>query len=238
MAISKQSDLETLSEGTRLLVRRPWATLALAVLGAGLLALPPLIQLRTGLGEDPAIVIALTFAALIPLELYFIPRFLMEADAGCKGDPRNPAGGWEALFEARFLRAFGAKALLSLVSGIGLALFVLPGLLVLLAFGWAPLRVLLRGESLAQALRGSVEMMSRSWRRMVLATSAMALVCITFDLLLGMALQAVVPDPSAHVRLVHPAIWAGNLLATLASIWLSACLLALFQRLETPPAAA
>ena len=36
----------------------------------------------------------------------------------------------------------------------------------------------------------------------------------------------------ARVRLLHPAFWAGNFLGVLLSLWLSACFLALFRRVE------
>ena len=63
--------------------------------------------------------------------------------------------------------------LLGLAFGVGFLLLLVPGLLVLMAFGWVPLRILLRGESLAQAARGSFQMMGRTWRRALLTVSAL-----------------------------------------------------------------
>jgi hypothetical protein len=109
--------------------------------------------------------------------------------------------------------------------------------MVLMAFGWVPLRILLRGESLAQAARGSVQMMARSWRRVILATSAMAMVYLACILVLSYLVGLKVGDPTAQVRLTHPLIWAGNFMGSFLSLWLSSCLLALFRRLEAAPTA-
>ena len=235
MTSSAKTDLLCLLEGTRNLLSRPWATLGIAGLGMALAALAALLQIRAGLPDDPMVDAALTFASLLPLELYFIPRFLIAADAQAGQNPLNAPDQWRQRFEERWLRAFWAKALLALVTGIGLSLFIFPGLVVLMAFGWTPLRVLLRGESLAQAARGSVQMMARAWRRVILATSAMAVVYLSCILLLSYLVGLKVTEPTAQVRMTHPLIWAGNFMGSLLSLWLSACLLALFRRLETAP---
>lgn len=207
-------------------------TLGISGLGMALAALAALLQIRAGLPEDPMVDAALTFASLLPLELYFIPRFLISADALAGQNPLNAPDQWRQHFEERWLRAFWGKALLALATGIGLSLFIFPGLMVLMAFGWTPLRILLRGESLAQAARGSVLMIARSWRRVLLATSAMAMVYLACILLLSYLVGLRVADPTAQVRMTHPLIWAGNFMGSLLSLWLSVCLLALFRRLE------
>ncbi len=122
-----------------------------------------------------------------------------------------------------------------MATGLGLSLFIFPGLMVLMAFGWVPLRVLLRGESLAQAARGSLQMMARCWRRVLLATSAMAMVYLSCVVLLSFLVGIWVEEPTAAIRLAHPLIWAGNFAGSLLSLWLSASLLALFRRVETAP---
>jgi hypothetical protein len=234
MTTSSKTDLASLLEGTRFLTRRPGATLGIAALGMLLAALAALLQIHAGLPEVPLVDGALTFAALVPLELYFIPRFLMATDAQAGQNPLNLPAEWKLRFEERWLRAFWAKALLALATGIGLSAFIFPGLLVLLAFGWMPLRILLRGESIAQAARGSVQMMARTWRRAVLATSAMAVVYLACILALSFLVGLKVEDPTARVRLAQPVIWAGNFVGSLLSLWLSSCLLALFRRLDPP----
>jgi len=235
MTTSPQTDLASLKEGTRYLTRRPLAVLGISALGMVLAALAALLQIRAGLPEDPLVDAALTFASLLPLELYFIPRFLIAADAGSGDNPLNAPGEWRLRFEERWLRAFWGKAALALATGLGLSLFIFPGLVVLMAFGWVPLRILLRGEALAQAARGSLEMMARAWRRVLLATSAMAMVYLSGIVLLSYGVGFWVEDPSVRVRLTHPLIWAGNFVGSLLSLWLSACLLALFRRVETAP---
>ena len=237
MMSTSKSDLASLLEGTRFLARRPGATAGIAALGMVLAALAPLLQLHAGLPDEPLVDAALTFVGLLPLELYFIPRFLIAADAQTGENPHNQPQDWRQRFEERWLRAFWGKAVLALAVGIGLSLVIVPGLLVLLAFGWTPLRILLRGESLVQAARGSYRMMVRAWRRVLLTTSAMAIVYMSLIIVLSYLVQLGVPDPTVEERLTHPLIWAGNFLGSLLSLWLSACLLALYRRLEAAPLA-
>jgi hypothetical protein len=238
MTTSTKIDLASLQEGTRYLTRRPLAALGIAALGMLLASLAAVLQIQANLPEDPMVDAALTFASLLPLELYFIPRFLIATDAQAGQNPLNTADQWRLRFEERWLRAFWGKAALALATGIGLSLFIIPGLMVLMAFGWAPLRILLRGESILQAAKGSVQMMARSWRRVILATSAMAMVYLSCIVLLSYLIGLAVQEPTVRVRLTHPLIWVGNFFGSLLSVWLSACLLALFRRLETAPPAA
>ena len=232
MTTSPKSDLASLKEGTGYLVRRPLAVLGIATLGMFLAAL---LQVRAGLPDEPLVDTALTFASLLPLELYFIPRFLIAADALAGQNPLNPPDQWRLRFEERWLRAFWGKAMLALATGVGLSLFIFPGVMGLMAFGWVPLRILLRGESLAQAARGSVQMMARAWRRVILATSAMAMIYLSCIVILSYLVGLSVQEPTARIRMTHPLIWVGNFFGSLLSVWLSACLLALFRRLETAP---
>jgi len=51
----------------------------------------------------------------------------------------------------------------------------------------------------------------------------------------GVSYPLVVQEPTVRVRLTHPLIWVGNFFGSILSVWLSACLLALFKRLETAP---
>jgi hypothetical protein len=232
MTTLANSDLTCLAEGTRFLVRRPSNVLILGVLGMGLSVLAPWIQLRSGLPDDLITASALICAAVVPLELYFIPRFLMAVDAEAGGNPLNAAGDWKVRFEERWLRAFLSKALLGLAVGIGMSFLLLPGLLVLLAFGWVPLRVLLKGEPLLVAAKGSLRMMTLHWRRTVLTTSAMAVVYLLAALSVAFAVAHFIPEPTLAQRITHPALWIANFLSSLLSLWLSSCFLALFRRLE------
>ena len=232
MTTSAKTDLASLREGTRYLIRRPGATLAIAALGMLLAALSPLLQLNLGLPDEPVVDMALTFVGLLPLELYFIPRFLIATDARLGENPLNLPGEWRLRFEERWLRAFWAKALVALAACVGLSLAIIPGFLVLLAFGWTPLRVLLRGETLVQAAKGSYRMMVRAWQRMLLAASAMAMVYLSAIVILSFLVQIWVPDPTTEARLTHPLVWAGNFMGSLLSLWLSTCLLALYRRID------
>lgn len=232
MAISPKSDLNCLPEATRFLTRRPGTVLLLGILGMGLSALAPWIQIRAGLPDDLLTSSALVCAAVVPLELFFIPRFLMAVDAEAGGNPLNAAGAWKVRFEERWLRAFAAKALLGVMVGIGLKLYVLPGLLVLLAYGWAPLRVLLNGETLLAATKGSVAMMVRAWRRTVLASCALFLVYLLAAMTVAVLVAHFVAEPTLRQRLTHPAMWLANFASSVLSLWLSCGFLALYRRIE------
>jgi len=232
MTTSPKSDLACLREGTRYLTRRPAAVLGIAALGMLLFALAAFIQLRAGLPDEPQVEQLLTFAGLIPLELYFIPRLMIAIDAQAGQNPLNLPGEWKQRFEERWLRAFWGKVLLSLAAGIGLILFIVPGIMVLMMFGWVPLRILLRGESLAQAGRASIQMMVRAWQRVVLVSSVIAMIYLASSYLLDLVMDRFVPDPTPWTRLTHPLLWVINFLVSLISIWVSACFLALFRRVE------
>jgi hypothetical protein len=235
MTTSAKTDLASLKEGTLLLFRRPWPSLGIAAFGMLLAALAPLLQLYAGLPDEPGVDMLLTFVLLLPLDLYFIPRFLIAADALDGQDPLNPPVDWRRRFEERWLRACVGKALLAVTIMLGLVLAILPGLLVWLAFGWTPLRILLRGESLVQAARGSYQMMVRAWQRILLSFTAIMAIYLTVFLALNMVVDLAVPDPTIQVRLTHPLIWAGDFLGGLLNLWVSTCLLALYRRVEGIP---
>jgi hypothetical protein len=232
MTMSPKTDLATLTEGLGYLARRPIATVGMAVLGMLLAALAPLLQIKAGLPDDDVVRVALAFACLIPLEMYFIPRFLAEADASPGDRILNPAKDWEHLFDERWMRAMGGRLVLYGGVGLGMVFFILPGLMVFFAFGWMPLRMLLRGEALGAAARGSLRMMLRAWRRVMLVVLALALVYLVYLMLLSLALEPLGETPSPWVRLTHPGVWVGNFLGALLNLWASACALALFRRVE------
>jgi hypothetical protein len=232
MSIAPSGPFQALCASLKQQWRHPYLALGIVALGTLLAALSPLLQIRLGLPDELITESALGFAAMIPLELYFMPRFLARLDAEIANRPENPADHWQERFEERYLKAFGTRMLLLLAVGIGLALFIVPGLVILLAFGWAPLRVLLRGESLANALRSSLALMAKTWRH-VLST---ALVLLGGYLLLVMGLGwcvlRLVPDPSPWQRLTHPAIWGGRFLSGLLELTLSLSFFTLYSAVE------
>ena len=238
MTMSAKSDLLSFSEGTALLARRPFVTLGLAALGMVLAALAPVLQAKFNLPSDEVTASALLFAALFPLEMYFIPKFLAEADARAgelAQEPRgNPLKDWERLFDERWLRSMAGKFLLWVAVVLGFLCLVLPGLVLFFAFCWGPLRVLLRGESLAEAARGSYQLMTREWRRVV--PIVLLLVGINLAILLLLSFVAGVEDPHAlpMADLTRPRFWILNFLSIVQNLWTSACLLALFRRVEVP----
>ena len=231
MESARGSDLAALVEGARMLLRRPMAALALIGTGTLLAGVGPLLQRWTGRSDDPSYLI-LGIVGMLPWELYLLPRFLAGVDARERDHPSNPAAEWRTRFEERWLRTLMAKAGLNLVVGFGLIALVVPGLLVLFAFGWVPLRVLLRGESVAAAMRGSMAMMRQAWRRAMLMVCAAFLVALIAILGLSAAASALHPG-SGPLPLGSPFRWILEALSMAINLWLSATVLAAFHRLET-----
>lgn len=226
-----------------MLRRHPLPFLGLAVLAMALAQLGPALELAARVGPSLLIQPIFGFAGLLPLEMYFIPRMQARLDAELRDAPGNPAGSWREIFEGRWLRAFLLRLGLSVAIGLGLLCFLIPGILVLTLFGWAPLRVLLRGDTATAALRWSQAGMARQWPRIVQAVLAMLLVALVYQIAAGWALDRLLPavdpevGPGALLRLKHPAFWIFNLLGGALNLWLSCSLLALYHRLETATAA-
>jgi len=243
MRVPQPSHLGSLREGVALLRRHPLLSLGLAVLAMALAQLGPALELAAGAGPSLLLQPIFGFAGLLPLEMYFIPRLQARLDAEGMNTPWNPATRWRETFETRWLRTFLLRLGLSLAIGLGLLMFLVPGIIILVLFGWAPMRMLLRGEGPLPALKWSKSAMARHWPRIVQAVLAMMLVALVYQVganwTLDRLLPAADPDlgPAAIVRLKHPAFWVFNLLGGVLNLWLSCALLALYQRLETAMAA-
>ncbi|WP_026853958.1 hypothetical protein [Geothrix fermentans] len=237
------SHLGALREGLAMLRRHPLPFLGLAVMAMALAQLGPVLELAARVGPSLLIQPIFGFAGLLPLEMYFIPRMQAQLDAELRDAPGNPARSWREVFEGRWLRAFLLRLGLSVAIGLGLLCFLIPGILVLTLFGWAPLRVLLRGDAPVPALRWSQTAMARQWPRIVQAVLAMLLVALVYQIAAGWALDRLLPavdpevGPGALLRLKHPAFWIFNLLGGALNLWLSCSLLALYHRLEAATAA-
>lgn len=216
----------------RTLAQHPVPVL-IVVLASVLLAQGALfVQLRMGLPADDMTEAMVRMAALIPVELYLMPRLLLRVDALELDRPENPESDWSSTFEARWTRMVAARLLLALATAMGIMLFVVPGILIFLCFGWTPHRVLLRGEDLSTAARGSLAMIRGALGRTLLVGLAIG---ATFFLVAGVAsllLTRQHPDPSLSLRLTHPLFWGVQALASLAGTWVSLAFLALFQGTE------
>ena len=212
--------------------------MGLALLAMGLAQLGPALELAAGAGPSLLFQPIFGFVGLLPLEMYFIPRLQAQLDAEILDLPGNPATGWRETFDGRWLRTFLARLGISVAVGLGLLLFLVPGIVILTLFGWAPLRMLLRGDGLLVALRWSQSAMARHWPRILQAVLAMMLVALVYQMAAGWALNRLLPatdpdlGPAALLRLKHPSFWVFNLLGGILNLWLSCSLLALYQRLE------
>ena len=238
MRVALPSHLGALREGITLLRRHPPLSLGLALLAMLLAQLGPALELAAGAGPSLLLQPIFAFAGLLPLEMYFIPRLQAQLDAEGLNSSGNPVARWRETFDGRWLQTFLLRLGLSLAIGLGLLMFLVPGVIILILFGWAPMRMLLRGDSLLPALKWSRSAMARHWPRIVQAVLAMMLVALAYQVGAGWVLDRLLPaadphlGPAAMVRLRHPAFWVFNLLGGGLNLWLSCALLALYQRLE------
>lgn len=216
---------------------RPGWTAGLVILGTLLGQLGPALEILAKAGKNPAMITALGVAAALPMELYLVPRWISRLDADLLDGPSNPQGRWPDLFEQRWLKAFGAGLAVQILGSIGLLLLIIPGVVVVTLAGFAPMRMLLRGESFPDALRWSAQAMARHWPRIVQTALSILLVAFAGSLAIVLAESAVfarfgADGPDAWTRLKHPLIWASQALGSLALLWVSASFLSLYQRLE------
>lgn len=232
-----RSQSGALADGFRFLARRPGWTLGLLVLGTLLGQLGPALEIAAKADKNPIMGMALAWVAVLPMQLYFIPRWVSRLDADLLDAPGNPQARWPMLFDQRWLGAFVAGLVVQVLGSIGLLLLVIPGVVIFTLAGFAPMRMLLRGDIFPDALRWSARAMARHWPRVVQA--ALAILLVTFAGALGLALaqNAVfarfgLEGPDAWTRLKHPLIWASQALGTLTLLWVSASFLSLYQRLE------
>ena len=232
MASTASSDLGVLRDSWRALAREPGAAGLLVLAGTLLGAVGPLLQRLLALPTDQTTTYLVGMAGMLPMELYFIPRFLLRLDATGLDHPANPAGSWHATFEERWLRTVLAKLGLDLAIVVGFIPFIVPALFVIFAFGWMPMRVLLRGENWRVAARESFALMRRGWRRAILMVSA----ALTLTFLVAAGLIVVgglfLPSPESWNDLKHPLVWVFNGISVAVNVWLNATLLAAYQRLE------
>lgn len=216
-----------------MLRRHPWQFLGLALLAMLLAQLGPALELAAGAGSNPLLQPVFGFVGLLPLEMYFIPRFQAQLDADIQS-----TASWREAFDRRWLPTFLARIGISMAIGVGVLLFIIPGIVIMTLFGWAPLRMLLRGDGFLPALKWSQAAMTRHWPRIVQAVLAMMLVALVYQGLSLWAMEQLVPSadsnlgPAAMLRLKHPAFWVFNLTSGTLNLWLSCALLALFRRLE------
>lgn len=221
-------------QGAAWILGSPAWTAALVALGVLLGAFAPWLQLRLGLPDHFAAQVLMIFAATLPISLYGMLLYMLRLDALALDGPSNPRATWRETFEVRWLPAVGARMLVGLGMALGFLLFVVPCLMVLAAFGWAPTLVLLRGFTIRRALRGSLRIMAASAPRVIFVALGAFLTTQLVTLAVATASPFKDDQITALLRLRHPFFWAVNAISTLLDLWLGATLLALFHSVEGP----
>lgn len=232
------SYLGSLREGLALLKRHPVLVLGLSLLAMLLAQLGPALEIAAHAGRNPMLQPLFGAVGLLPMEMYLLPRLQAQLDAERLDPPQNRRNDWTRTFDQRWLPTFGARMLLSLAVGVGLVMLFLPGLLILTLYGWVPLRILLRGDRLAEAIRWSQAAMVKHWLRVVHVVLGVLLILVIYQAIMAVALARILPGldpnlgPDAWFRLRHPLFWIIGWSGGLLNVWVSATLLALYHRLE------
>lgn len=224
----------TFRQGAAWLWAFPAWTWSLVLLGTGLQALAPWLQMQAGLPENLLVTQTLIYATTLPLTLYAMPRYVLFLDATVLNSPLNPQKNWAETFESRWVRLLGAKILVGLGVLVGFFALVIPGLMIWAAFGWAPTLVLTRGFDLKRAFRGSLRIMAVHAPKIIFTVLGATLLLLVISMGAASFLPGEDKDFTPLFRLRHPLVWVFNALETLSGVWLSATLLALFHQIEAP----
>jgi hypothetical protein len=168
----------------------------------------------------------LNLAALFPLELYFIPRWLLATDSFSEGSP-NPKEEWKLLFEERWGRVFLARVMVTLAATIGFFLCFIPGIVILIYFGWTSWRVLLQGETITVAAKTCAKTMALLWPQVSFAVAVIILIVLLGNDLAALAASGLEDEISWHLL---------NVFGQFTIVWMNAALLALYQWMETAAA--
>lgn len=208
-----------------------WA-LALIAGYTTLSLLGPMLQAKFHLPNTLDVGMLLHQVSVLPFALYFIPRFMVWMDAELKNENTNPQATWKEGFENRWILASGARLLLSLFVSLGLTTFVIPGLLFLFAFGWAPMRILLRGEKFTVSAQNSLAMSFQNRIGMLAVGGFMGLLYFAAILMMFLILALTFPHPTPLDRLSHPLWWGAYAAGGAMELFLTLALLGLFHHLE------
>lgn len=229
-----QELLQCFRQGARWLAQHAGWTVSLVILGTLLGTLAPYLQVRLSLPDTLEAQAALWTAATLPLACYAAPCFLVRVDAEARDRDENALARWHATFERRWLRALGTRLVLWVGVTLGLVALVVPGLMVLAAFGWAPTLVLLRDFEGPRAFRSSLRIMGAHGARVIFVFMGAFLAVQLLEVALVGAMPTAVAEGGPSVRLHSPWCWAEDALFTLAMLWMDMTLLALFHRVEAP----
>jgi len=232
MQVSFFEPLKCIPKTKTLMFIHPLWTLGLVILAALLSVGAVALTKHLGISDQPQTDditgilqrSLISIAVLFPLELYFLPRWVLAMDAFKPGESGNSKDAWKQLFEERWGKVFLARVLVTVASSIGFFFCLVPGLVILLFFGWTPWRVLLRGESISTAARTVSRAMAMLWPQVLVAVVTILLIIIVLS---ELAAQVIAPLGGVHAWQIS------NLFNQFLIVWMNAALLALYQWMES-----
>ena len=230
--------LSVFSTGIRWLVRHPAPVLGIALFWTVLMIVAPWAQIKAGVPDEFPLTSVVNLVFMLPVEFYALPMFMTFVDAKSRQHPANLPQEWKSNFEARWRSAVAARVVLYLGTSFGIALFIIPGLIIFFFLAWMPVYILLRGGNLIHAARWSVQLMLREWPRIMVA--ALPLFVIYVFLILGLSHATATWGLGTDLwqRFHHPIYWLSYVLSAIINIWFSLSILALFQHVEPSPISA
>lgn len=193
------------------------------------------------------------FILLSPLLAYAIPRFLAYTDAQAGDNSLNAPNEWLLRFKERWPRLLGSTILLysllflcnSLIDTIfrfqklSVTRSMTESILSMIAgmiFSLFSLHILLRGESMLQAAKSSLEVVRRTWLKTFIAVMVISIIPFTASYVIDTALRGFFVKGllTTQQQLTHPFLWIGDFIKNICILWVDACFLSLYRETKKP----
>jgi hypothetical protein len=102
-----------------------------------------------------------------------------------------------------------------------------------MVFNLVPLSILLRGESILQATKSSLEIMRRTWRKIFVAATVFVTISFTANYIIPtFFVDFFVKELTVQQQLAHPAVWIGNFIKITCILWINSCFLSLYREIK------
>ncbi len=200
----------------------PW--LGIAVVDFGFVALAvavTLIAANAGPGTTGGVLVQI-IAVLQGIAIMTLRVALLKTlrDVGMQGpDVVGTAGAVARDIIDRIVPAFLITLVMGIIVTVGLALCVLPGLIALFIFAFAPYLVVARGRQIMDALRESVRWAGREWLLLLTALVVAIIAVGLWSILIG-TITAIGVRPTVAVPVGMVVGWLGNtILGYLVFLW-------------------